>query len=105
METTARALILQSHQDEPWEERVGKHLGVLAGARLAVWNDRRIAAEADWREEIDRAIAECDVALLLEVSADFLTSRVIPGTAVPTFLKRRREQGLGTIPLVSCPCA
>jgi hypothetical protein len=32
METTARALIRESHQDEPWEERVVKHLGVLAGA-------------------------------------------------------------------------
>jgi hypothetical protein len=96
--------ISYSHQDEPWKERVAKHLAVLADTGLAVWDDRRIAAGADWRAEINQAIAACDVALLL-VSADFLTSRFILGEEVPAFLARRREQGIRVLPLIVAPCA
>ncbi len=85
-----------------WKERVVKHLKVLAG--LGVWDDRRIAAGADWEAEIARAIADCNLALLL-VSADFLTSRVILGQEVPPLLQRRQAQGVRVVPLIPSPCA
>jgi hypothetical protein len=44
----ARIFVSYPHQDEPWKERVVKHLKVLAGEGLTVWDDRRIAAGADW---------------------------------------------------------
>ncbi len=100
----ARIFVSYSHRDEPWKDRVVKHLRVLAGEGLEVWDDRRIAAGADWEPEIARAIAECDVALLL-VSADFLTSRFILGQEVPPLLQRRQEQGIRVIPVIVSPCA
>ena len=100
----ANIFISYSHRDEPWKERVVSHLAVLATEGLAVWDDRRIAAGADWEAEITAAIASCDVALLL-VSKDFLSSGFILGQEVPVLLQRRREQGIRVIPVILAPCA
>ena len=94
LQSSARAL----------ERSVVKQREVLAGEGLQVWDDRRIAAGADWEAEIDRAIAGCDLALLL-VSADFLTSRLILGQEVPPLLQRRQGQGIRVIPRILSPCA
>jgi hypothetical protein len=99
----AKIFISYSHRDETWKNRVVKHLKVLAGEGLEVWDDRRIAAGSDWQPEIARAIAHCDLAVLL-VSADFLTSRFILGEEVPPLLQRRQEQGIHVIPLILSPC-
>jgi len=96
--------ISYSHQDEPWKDRVVRHLGVLQDTGLAVWDDRRIAAGDDWRGSITAAIAGCDLALLL-ISAHFLTSRFILDQEVPVLLQRRREQGVCVIPVILSPCA
>lgn len=100
----AKIFISYSHQDERWKNRVVKHLKVLAGEGLEVWDDRSIAAGADWEPEITQAIADCDVAVLL-ISADFLTSRFILGKEVPPLLQRRQDQGIRVIPLILAPCA
>jgi len=83
----ARIFISYSHRDEPWKERVARQLAVLAPGGLDAWDDLRIAAGADWRAEINGAIAECDLALLL-VSANFLDSAASicgrsPGACAP----------------------
>lgn len=100
----ARVFVSYSHQDERWKDRVVTQLAVLASEGLDPWDDRRIAAGADWQAEIQDALRTCDVAVLL-VSADFLTSRFILGTEVPAFLQRRQAQGLRVVPLVISPCA
>jgi hypothetical protein len=100
----ARIFVSYSHRDERWKDRVVKQLAVLATEGLEVWDDRRIAAGADWEPEIAQAIAGCDVALLL-ISADFLTSRFILGQEVPPLLQRRQEAGIRVIPLILSPCA
>ncbi len=100
----AKIFVSYSHQDERWKDRVVKQLAVLVTAGLDVWDDRRIAAGADWEPEIARAIADCDVALLL-ISADFLTSRFILSQEVPPLLERRQDQGVRVIPVIVSPCA
>jgi hypothetical protein len=98
--------ISYSHKDEAMKDRVIKHLAVLlsAGVELEIWNDRRIMAGDDWRQQIRDAIEECDVALLL-VSADFLTSNFIIDEEIPRLLERRKASHVRVIPVILGHCS
>jgi tetratricopeptide (TPR) repeat protein len=98
-----RVFISYSHRDEAWKDRVVSHLGVLAGEGLETWDDRRIDGGDTWQAEIEQAIANCDVALLL-ISRHFLTSKFILGKEVPALLKRREQEGVRIIPIILSPC-
>ncbi|MEM8950958.1 MAG: toll/interleukin-1 receptor domain-containing protein [Pseudomonadota bacterium] len=96
--------ISYSHADETWKKRFQKQLDVLGmEGILDVWKDRRIAAGDDWRDEIEQAIEQADVAVLL-ISADFLTSGFIRDEEVGPFLERRRRDGMRVIPILIHPC-
>lgn len=99
----AKVFISYSHQDEGWKNRVAKHLNVLAGKGLDVWDDRQIAAGSTWARDINEVIAKCDAALLL-ISTDFLTSDFILIKEVPPLLERRQTQGIRVIPVILSPC-
>jgi len=101
-----KIFISYSHKDVYWKDLVSKHLRVLelAGGELTIWDDRRIAAGDEWRNEIESAISSAEVAVLL-ISADFLTSGFIRDTEIPRLLERRRSEGLRVIPLFVRPCA
>lgn len=101
----SKVFISYSHGDgdEAWKDRVVRQLRVLQGIGLEIWDDRKIGAGGDWRAEIEAAIAQCDVAVLL-VSANFLTSDFILGQEVPALLQRRQEEGIRVVPLVLSPC-
>jgi formylglycine-generating enzyme required for sulfatase activity len=97
--------ISYSHADEEWKDRVVKQLRVLESeGHFDVWEDRQIAVGEDWYPEIEKALTNASVAILL-ISADFLTSRFIKGEEVPRLLKRRAEEELRVIPLILKPCA
>jgi tetratricopeptide (TPR) repeat protein len=103
--TSPTVFISYSHKDEACKDRLVSHLGVLQHEGLFdLWDDRRIGAGEDWEKEIEEAMANANVAILL-VSADFLTSKFIRGTEVPTFLKRRDEEGMRIFPIIVKPCA
>ncbi|HZF12924.1 MAG TPA: TIR domain-containing protein, partial [Thermoanaerobaculia bacterium] len=94
-----------SHRDEDWKDLLVQHLRVLeAQGALTVWDDRRIAAGEGWRAEIEAALHQAAVAVLL-ISADFLASAFIRGTEVPRLLERRQAEGLVVVPLIVRPCA
>ena len=96
--------ISYSHKDEVWKDRLAKHLGVLERQELLdLWDDRRIEAGEEWFEEIEDAIDQADVAVLL-VSADFLTSRFILDEEVPRLFQRRADGGLMVFPVIVRPC-
>ena len=101
----ATVFISYSHLDEGWKDRVQKQLKVLetAGIDLVTWEDRRISAGSDWRPEIEQAIDDCDVAVLL-VSKNFLTSGFIMGNEVPALLQRRQAANVRVIPVILSPC-
>jgi hypothetical protein len=100
-----RIFVSYSHRDEVWKNLVVQHLRVLEpeGA-FEVWEDRRIAAGADWLPEITTAINSAAVAVML-VSVDFLGSKFILGEEIPRLLKRRAQDGLRLVPLIVRPCA
>jgi len=103
--TSPTVFISYSHKDEAWKDRLMSHLGVLQHEGLLdLWDDRRIGGGEDWKKEIEKAMAKANVAILL-VSADFLTSKFIRGTEVPTFLERRDEEGMHIFPIIVKPCA
>lgn len=89
-----RIFISYSHQDEAWLDEIKKYLYPLPqGEALEVWDDRRIKAGTEWREEIRKAIDEAQIALLL-VSQDFLHSKFIMEKELPPILENARHNGL-----------
>jgi hypothetical protein len=94
-----------SHRDEKEKEALLQHLRVLENVGLLfTWSDNRIGAGDDWKNEIRNAMDRARVAILL-ISSNFLTSRFILDTEVPTLLQRRESGGLTVIPVIARACA
>jgi hypothetical protein len=99
-----RVFISYSPKDAALKAELVEQLKVLERFHnVDVWSDDRIAPGANWREEIDTAMASSDVALLL-VSAPFLSSEFINDTEIPELLKRYAAAGLVVIPVVLSDC-
>ena len=76
-----------SHADREWLDRLRTHLApYIRGESIDLWDDTRIAPGDDWAEEIDRAIAEARVAVLL-VSSDFLASEYVTAVELPAIFR------------------
>src|SRR5579864_650330 len=99
-----QVFISYSHRDRKWKDRLVRQLGVLEREDLLhAWHDGLIATGVDWLPEIESAMAEAGVAVLL-VSADFLNSDFVRGQEVPTLLKRRQNEGMRIVPVIVNPC-
>lgn len=103
METTV--FVSYAHKDEKWKDALVEHLGVLEQqGRVSVWVDTQIQTGDDWLPEIEGAMRQARVAVLL-VSSAFLASKFIQGTEVPRLLGRRKSEGLRVIPVLVRECA
>lgn len=99
-----KVFISYSHKDKRFLDRLLVHLKPLELSGLTeVWSDRRIASGQKWREEIEQAIAEARVAILL-ISIDFLTSDFITRNELPPLLKAAKQDGVLIIPIIIQPC-
>ncbi|HNO61367.1 MAG TPA: toll/interleukin-1 receptor domain-containing protein, partial [Plasticicumulans sp.] len=96
-----KVFISYSREDADWLALATEHLGAI---ELEVWDDTRIGPGEDWLPAIERAMAECQFALLL-VSASYLSSPFIKRTEIPALLQRRAAEGLTVIPVLVRPCA
>lgn len=98
-----KLFISYSHKDERWLRRVRVHLRPLErDYDIEIWDDTRIRAGSNWREEIRRAIQNARVALLL-ISADFLASDFITYDELPPLLDAAKKNGARIIPLLLSP--
>ena len=102
--TRPSIFISYSHKDEIWKDRLAQHLGVLVlEDTFIVWDDRRIQTGSDWYSEIEKAMSQASLAVLL-ISADFLNSSFIRTNEVPRLLQRRRDEGMIVFPIIVRPC-
>ena len=100
----AKIFISYAHADEKWKDRVIEQLSILEMEGFGeIWDDRKIEIGKDWEIEIEQALNNATVAILL-ISAPFLTSKFIRGKEVPCILERRKKEGLKVFPVLIKPC-
>jgi tetratricopeptide (TPR) repeat protein len=104
MPTAPSVFISYSHEDEVWKDRLRDHLGGLEEeGLLKTWNDRDLGAGDEWFQEIQGAMNEARVAVLL-VSAHSLKSKFIRHQEIPRLLDQRAKAGMAFFPIVVKSC-
>ncbi|WP_437567957.1 TIR domain-containing protein [Sorangium sp. So ce542] len=101
---TPSVFLSYSHKDAKWKERLVVHLRVSEHEGLCdVWDDTRIGAGNDRRQELREALEGAAVAVLL-VSANLLTSEIAHSEEIPRLLQRRAAEGVRIFPIIVEPC-
>lgn len=102
--STPEVFISYSHKDQSWKDQLLSHLSVsLDPDALEAWDDTRIPAGSAWEEELQRAMSEARIAILL-ISANYLSSKFVREVEVPALLDRS-EHGMPVLPILVRPCA
>lgn len=98
-----KVFISYSHDDENWKERLLSHLHVLERSGAAeFWDTSLLQPGADWAEEIEKAIRQSDIAVLL-ISPSFLASDFVVSKELPELLKRQQKENLVVLPILVRP--
>lgn len=96
-----KVFISYSHEDRKWLDRLNVHLKPLR-LNEELWDDTRIEAGMKWRDEIDRALADARVAVLL-VSPDFLASEFISDVELPALVESASARGTRILTVILGP--
>jgi WD40 repeat protein/cellulose biosynthesis protein BcsQ len=100
-----RIFLCYSHKDAKWRDGIVTHLNALSSETVVdVWVDSAIAPGEKWIAEIDRAIQQARVAVVL-VSPALLGSPNITDIELPTLLRRNAAGGVRIVPVIAEPCA
>jgi hypothetical protein len=70
---------------------------------IDTWVDTRLMAGDKWKKEIEKALKNAKVGILL-ISADFLASDFIISNELPPLLHSAEEAGTLIIPVILKPC-
>src|SRR5579863_2231867 len=86
-----KVFISYSHKDVRYLDQLVEHLTYYERNNLIeFWSDKKIAAGAQWHDEIKQAIEATKVAVLL-ISPSFLASKFIAENELPTPSSRRKR--------------
>src|SRR5690606_7893081 len=99
-----KIFISYSHRDKSYLDRLMVHLRPLQKQGLIdAWADTRLQAGDKWKKEIESALKESRVAILM-ISADFLASDFIIDNELPPLLHAAESKGTRIIPVILKPC-
>lgn len=99
-----KAFISYSHVNRAYLDRLLVHLKPLERKGLIdVWQDTKIKSGDKWREKIDKALSEANIAILL-ISADFMASDFIVDNELPPLLSQAEVKGTKIVPVILSHC-
>lgn len=101
-----KIFISYSHQDKHWLNRIQTHLKVLKNhlnLNFDLWDDERLTTGDEWEKEINHAINEANIAILI-ISTDFLASDFITKKEIPPILENAEKKGVKIMPIVVEHC-
>lgn len=80
-----------AHEDRKWADDLTTFLAPwIRDKRVDFWDDSRIQPGKHWHDQIDRALDEATVAVLL-VTKNFLASNFVMNHELPALLKRVKK--------------
>lgn len=104
MTQRTKLFISYSHKNKRWLGKIKDALAVLETEELLdICDDTQIKPGSDWEKEIEKALKESRIALLL-ISAGFLASRFIQDKEFSVLLERQKSEGLRLYPLLLEDC-
>lgn len=99
----AQLFISYSRKDQRWLESLRTHLKPLEREGINFWDDSRIQAGEQWKQQIEHALSTARVVVLL-VSAHFLASDFINSEELPKILTLASTRGIKILYLILSPC-
>jgi transitional endoplasmic reticulum ATPase len=94
--------ISYSHKNKEYLDELKRHFSPYRES-LNLWYDTKIKTGEVWEKEIEKALNEAEVVVLL-LSPDFFDSEFISEYEIPN-IKRRQKEGLKVIIIILSPCA
>lgn len=68
-----------------------------------IWSDKKIKTGDQWKVEIETALTESSISILL-ISADFMASDFIIENELPPILAKAEVKGTKILPVIVSPC-
>jgi internalin A len=102
--TRNQVFISYSHEDTKWHKHLEIHLKPFRRVGSIIsWSDEQITSGSKWFEEINSALINAKVAVLL-VSRDFLASDFIHENELGPLLKKAERGGFKILLMGACSC-
>ena len=97
-----KVFISYSHADKDWLNLIKRHFKPLE-SKVDFWDDSKIKPGQIWKDEIEFALNEAKIGILL-LSADFFNSDFILNNELPPLLESAEKDGATILSVILKPC-